>query len=79
MNNGGNGFRVRLTAVRRANPLYSPIQYGVVLVDGFDPEEFIEKIEDKSQPFSYSRMAKAYSDNEMYEEALAATIVADQR
>ena len=45
LNNGGNGFRVRLEAVRRANPLYSPIQYGVVLVDGVEPETFIEEIE----------------------------------
>jgi putative ABC transport system permease protein len=45
LNNGGTGFRVRLAAVRRANPLYSPVQYGVVLAEGADADTFIERVE----------------------------------
>lgn len=45
LNNGGTGFRVRLAAVRRADPLYAPIQYGLVLANGVEPEAFIEEIE----------------------------------
>ncbi len=45
LNNGGNGVRIRLDAVRSANPLYEPIQYGILLVEGVDPDEFSSQLE----------------------------------
>ncbi|MDX1382706.1 MAG: FtsX-like permease family protein, partial [Thermoanaerobaculia bacterium] len=45
LNNGGTGFRIRLEALRRANPLYAPVQDGVVLAEGTDPEAFMTAVE----------------------------------
>jgi putative ABC transport system permease protein len=44
-NNGGEGFRVRLEAIRMASPFHSPTQYGLVLREGVDPDEFIAALE----------------------------------
>jgi putative ABC transport system permease protein len=45
INNGGEGFRVRLEATRIASPLHAPTQYGLILREGVDPDEFIAALE----------------------------------
>lgn len=45
LNNTGEGFRIRLEAVRLVNPLWMPVEYGLVLADGIDPARFIAALE----------------------------------
>jgi len=45
LNNTGNGFRIRLEAVKTANPLWDPTEYGVALAEGVDAEGFITDLE----------------------------------
>ncbi len=45
LNNGGTGFRILLDGVRRAEPFYEPVQYGVVLREGVDSDAFIDSLE----------------------------------
>jgi putative ABC transport system permease protein len=45
MNNGGQGFRIRLAALRLVDPFAAPSTYGVVLEPGVDPEQFIASVE----------------------------------
>ena len=45
INNTGEGFRVRLEAVRLLNPLWEPVEYGLVLADGVAPDKFIAGLE----------------------------------
>ena len=45
INNTGHGFRIRLDAVKVADPLWRPTQYGVVLAPGVAPDRFIDALE----------------------------------
>ncbi len=45
IDNTGEGFRIRLEAVRIANPLWMPVEYGLVLADGVAPAPFIAGLE----------------------------------
>ncbi|MGE0556111.1 MAG: ABC transporter permease, partial [Gemmatimonadales bacterium] len=45
INNTGHGFRIRLDAVKVADPLWRPSQYGVALAPGVDPDRFMAELE----------------------------------
>lgn len=45
INNTGEGFRVRLEAVRLLDPLWAPVEYGVALADGVPVERFMADLE----------------------------------
>jgi putative ABC transport system permease protein len=45
LNNTGDGFRIRLAAVHLANPLWTPVEYGLVLADSVPPERVMADLE----------------------------------